>query len=299
MKIGLIDTVLVIVSFLTAISIIYEFPSNNIDPFLWDSFIIFLSIWILVSHFSQKFRIGKHNPYKEILASILISNFIVLSLISLLLLIFSQLKYPVLLIFGTILFTTLMEMILSYLYYSLMHSDFLQEWIGPEYINGNGKNGKPIRKENGFQNSSFPQEILNEQISKDFLTLKKSITEESGDRVAQWLTHQIEIANPRTLLISTETRFNLDNQPENFFSTIVNLARINNIQRINKFFESVNSKLPVGGVFIGCGETYLLRKRRIFKKYPPLLNYFIYSIDFILNRVCPKVKLTRKFFSKS
>ena len=52
----------------------------------------------------------------------------------------------------------------------------------------------------------------------------------------------------------------------------------------------------MGGIFIGCGETYLLRKQRILSKYPPVLNYIIYTIDFLFRRVAPKIKLTRKFY---
>ena len=82
---------------------------------------------------------------------------------------------------------------------------------------------------------------------------------------------------------------------------MINLARINDINRINKFFESVNEKLQHEGIFIGCAETYWLRKEKILSKYPVILNYSIYTFDFFLNRVIPKIKLTRKlyfFFSK-
>lgn len=98
-----------------------------------------------------------------------------------------------------------------------------------------------------------------------------------------------------TLFVATTTRFNIDNQSGDF-QNIVNLKRINDIQRINKFFESANKKLPMGGIFIDSVETYVLRKKRIMKKYPWGLNVFIYSLDFIIKRVFPKLTLTKGIY---
>ena len=92
------------------------------------------------------------------------------------------------------------------------------------------------------------------------------------------------------------SKFNIENQPTDEFNTITNLRRINDIRWINKFFEAVNSKLPVDGIFISCAETYNLRKRRILKKYPPVLNYFYYFFDWCLKRVFPKVFILKKIY---
>ena len=97
-------------------------------------------------------------------------------------------------------------------------------------------------------------------------------------------------------MLSTDTRFNVINYPNGIYSSFVNLQQINNLRRMNKFFETVNTKLTVGGIFIGCGETYTLRKQRILAALPPVINYFVYSIDFIINRVGPKLVMTRKLY---
>ena len=226
----------------------------------------------------------------------LISNFIILAIVSILLVFFTQLKYPRLIIFGTIFLSTIFELIFASLYHAIMQSNFFQEWIVPEHINGNGRNGKTNVKESRSLNNFIVPEISLGLSSENFENLRNSIIEESGNEVADWITSQVDITDLKTLLVATETRFNIDNQPDKHFSTIVNLRRINDIQRINKFFESANAKLPIDGIFIGCGETYTLRKERILKKYPPGLNYIQYTFDFLLKRVCPKIKLTRKIY---
>ncbi|MEZ5073031.1 MAG: sugar transferase [Bacteroidales bacterium] len=68
------------------------------------------------------------------------------------------------------------------------------------------------------------------------------------------------------------------------------------IRQLNKFFESVNHKLPDKGTFIGCAETADLRKKRILAKFPPVLNWIAYTGDYIIKRVFPKFYPTRGIY---
>jgi lipopolysaccharide/colanic/teichoic acid biosynthesis glycosyltransferase len=126
--------------------------------------------------------------------------------------------------------------------------------------------------------------------------MKELIIREAGEHVYNFFIEHVSFCNSKVLVLSTATRFNVENQPENTYNAIINLKHINDIQRINKFFEAVNSKLPLGGTFIGCAETYMIRKRRIMKKYPAVLNAFIYFFDYLLRRVMPKLKMTKKLY---
>lgn len=77
---------------------------------------------------------------------------------------------------------------------------------------------------------------------------------------------------------------------------IVNLHRINDIRRINKFFEEVNQSLPLEGTFVGCVETKAMRKERLLAKYPPVLNWLYYMADFIFKRIFPKVPVLKNIY---
>lgn len=103
------------------------------------------------------------------------------------------------------------------------------------------------------------------------------------------------------LLVSTNTRFNVLSQPLDEYGTIVNLKQINDIRYINKFFEAVNKKLKFRGIFIGRAEVYSTRKKRILSYYFPGINYLVYTFDFIINRLFPKLPFTKQvyfFFTK-
>jgi hypothetical protein len=106
----------------------------------------------------------------------------------------------------------------------------------------------------------------------------------------------VDLADPGVLITSTTTRFNILRQPDKHYSTIVNLKRVNDIRHLNKFFESVNHKLPGGGTFVGCVETADQRRRRVLGKYPPVINWLVYAMDYIIKRIFPKFYPTRGIY---
>lgn len=77
---------------------------------------------------------------------------------------------------------------------------------------------------------------------------------------------------------------------------IINVHKINDINRVNKYFEAVNLKLNDGGIIIGSVEIYRQRKKRILEKYHRIVSYPIYFFDFLLKRVFPKLKLTQGLY---
>jgi hypothetical protein len=102
-----------------------------------------------------------------------------------------------------------------------------------------------------------------------------------------------DVDNP--IIFKTHLIFNIDIL-QNKVQNIINIHRINDIRYINKFFETVNNKLIKGGIFIGCVETFEQRKKRIFKKFPAILAYPYYALDFIFKRAFPKICLTKKLY---
>jgi len=91
---------------------------------------------------------------------------------------------------------------------------------------------------------------------------------------------------------SQETIRNLTSQP----AAIVNLKRLNEIRRINKFLEEANAHLKADSVFIGCAEVSEQRKKRIYSHYPRILGTLVYSFDFILRRMLPKLTWSRGIY---
>ncbi len=126
--------------------------------------------------------------------------------------------------------------------------------------------------------------------------MKPLIIKETSQKSFDFIIQKVDINSEDTLVVATTTSFNIEKQFKQSFKAIINLKKVNDIRRINKFFEAANAKLEDGGIFIGNVETYWLRKKRILKKYPPIINWGFYTADFFVKRVSPKVWGLKKLY---
>jgi lipopolysaccharide/colanic/teichoic acid biosynthesis glycosyltransferase len=139
-------------------------------------------------------------------------------------------------------------------------------------------------------------------ISEDNKTIKSNarlenlILETRSQKTLDLIKRHVDTANSNNLFLNTTSAFNIRKQKKDTFDGIVNLKRINDIRRVNKFFEAANERLENGNIFICCVETKQLRKIRIMRKFWPILSLIYYFFDFILKRVFPKLPITKKIY---
>jgi len=256
-------------------------------PAFAEPFLFFTGVWLFVGILLSKYNLRRANNYREVFIPVMITNITILAIIAILIYSFGAFHYSRLIVFGTILLTTIFEVIISYLYVS-----FKRPVIVPEFDETKIEKPKYYPADKSFTTEKKSDTRYIESREQ----IKQIIIEESSDNVYQYISGFIDVGNPENLVLSTTTRFNIEQLPVNRFKCLVNLHKINGIQRINKFFESVNHKLPFGGIFINCAETYPLRKQRILEKYPVVINYIYYFFDFIFTRVFPKLPVLKKFY---
>jgi lipopolysaccharide/colanic/teichoic acid biosynthesis glycosyltransferase len=111
--------------------------------------------------------------------------------------------------------------------------------------------------------------------------LESIIGRENAERI-EWIN---------TLDIEGETREDLKER-----SGVANTVRINDIRRINKYFEYINRQTENGSYLVVAVETNEARKERLYDKFPVLIKKPDYFLDFILKRVFPKWKPTRAIY---
>ncbi len=127
--------------------------------------------------------------------------------------------------------------------------------------------------------------------------IKSLIINEVGGEAFDFINTNTQFTFKEDVFITaTNTHFNINTLEGHSYREIINLKRVNDFRRINKYFESVNAKLLDGGVFISHVETYAVRKNRILKKLPKPFNYMYYLGDVFLTRIIPKLKLTKKLY---
>jgi len=259
-------------------------------PQYFPPFIFFLSLWLLVSLSIDKYRLHKKTSLRDLMFPVVAGDFIIFSAIVFLILLFQHFDYSRMIVFGTMGLSFLAEVFLIYIYYynrrlsrDAEHFDsFTQNMI-------HTRAGLPVTEQTA--------EILTEKPDQPIVPLNRDLViREAGEEVYAFIARNIDLENQRTLAIATTTSFNILSQPEAYFQAIVNLRVINDFKRVNKFFEAINSRLPQHGLYINCVITNEIRKKRIMRKYPPVLNGIYYFFYFLFMRIFPKLPFTKRIY---
>jgi lipopolysaccharide/colanic/teichoic acid biosynthesis glycosyltransferase len=255
-------------------------------------FIIISLVWITVSLMRDKINSVKIINFAALLNGVVATNLIIVSIIALIMYAFRHEHYSRSVVFGTAILATLQELIIGMVYISYKKAtlqDFEKyanyrrystpsEYELVERNNGNGRHGQPL--------SSLSKNILH-AIEKELgAELAGSVINMAGAGLSE-----------HSAVLSTITVFNISNLPEEKYDYMINLHRINDIKKLDEFICTVNKKLGTGGSFLCCVETKDQRKTRLLKKYPPVLNYIYYCIDFVIKRVFPKFRFTYPLYN--
>jgi len=288
----IIDSIILVISIYFLLYLKYDRVVNILN--IEKTIIYLLVLWVLISALTGKYKIIKSGSLKEILLTIAFSNLVILGLCVILIRISKPFVDFRFIILYSIFVATGLEFIFSYLHVLILKA--LESPFVPEKFNNGEISGVITEKLPLQENLKIAQEeeLLAEYES--FIDLDAIIIEETDQETFNFIRKYFSQKKIHTLITSTTTVFNIYNQSRPKYEVIINLKRINDIQFINKFFEAVNSKLNNGGLFIDWVETYSQRKARILKKFPWGLNYIIYTIDFIIKRIFPKLNLTKQIY---
>ena len=140
---------------------------------------------------------------------------------------------------------------------------------------------KRKRRENANdEHTAKVKELIESLVSKEILEYFESF---------------IDVTSKETIVIKDPYECSKDKTLNNKLN-LVCLSKVNNIKRINKHFELINSKLPYDGVFIGCLETLTARKKRINNNGFSALNNLNIGFEFLFKRVLPKLNITKKYY---
>ena len=248
-------------------------------------FSVMLALWIVASFYFKKYHISRKERLTFLLRNIIFPNLVTLAAVSFIIYAFNTTYFSRMMVLGTFGVATALEIIVFSLYTYLLSST--------EYDTARAFIEKPPTLED---KRKLEATVTHSDIHLDAGTLRDAIIEECGELSEQFIEQHVVLDDVKTLITATLTRFNILRQPDNFYESIVNIRRINDIKDVNMFFESVNSKLPQHGKFICCAETADMRRNRILRKFPPVLNWLAYTGDYIIKRVFPKFKLTSRLY---
>jgi len=145
-----------------------------------------------------------------------------------------------------------------------MKSASLKSFVNPIY-------GKRV------EDKKYPLPTSNEKSREEIVDFENLILGEvCCESVLEFIKNYFDIFDPKTYIGATTTAFNIGKLDSSKVSSVINLKKINDSRYLNKFFESINSKLPNSGLFFGRVETYPNRRKVILSKYPVIINWFVY-----------------------
>ncbi|MEA1885961.1 MAG: sugar transferase [Bacteroidota bacterium] len=283
----LLDIMILAVSFLIMVWIKPASKSHYL-PSHMDFFLILAGLWIVVSIACGKMHRGKIINLRSLFSRTVLCNFLSISIAALLLVALELGGHSRLVMFGTAILATFFELVVGTIFIAVKKASLQDYQPRKDY--------ETIRK---LTEEELVGETDTNAIHEDVYNIVKpeireALIEEYGHEMANGILNISKgKLNGKSRIVATTTQFNIVSLPEKEYEYIINLKRINDIKDLDHFLDTVNHKVMHGGHFLCCVETKDLRKRRILKKFPPVLNYMYYTADFIVKRAFPKLRITK------
>jgi lipopolysaccharide/colanic/teichoic acid biosynthesis glycosyltransferase len=303
----ILDVVIVIASFLFIAKV--RTGTRIILAKYWRSLIPFTLIWIGSGIWGLKYSVKAVANGAEMAKRIIKCNLVAVTIVFGLMYIFRKFYYSRGIVFGTILGSVLIELFLFIgIYYAfrfhrenktyamprlVTRSKALEESQSPKFFL-DSNNAVPTINNDTYvppYSECNPQDSILVPLWKNYLANDQSLFSFVNDYLD--LT---KFSKSRTLVLHSETYFNIQNEEPNTRQIFINLHQINDLRRINLYLIKVNELLMDGGVFICHGKTISQHRNDIYHRYTPYLGFFVYFLDFVFKRVFPKLPILQGWY---
>lgn len=268
--------------FFTFYIVLRFFPLVAKNPFqkYFVPFLVFVSIWFLCGVSFRKYTSYLHSTLKKVLKSIFKSDLLAISLSIIAILFFPALNLSTNVLLSIAVGLFAMEIISALIYFSYHYAIEVEN--------------EEIRPDISLQQNVLKEDKLLDKETR--IRINSLVINEIGSRAGNIITQKVKIGWKNTFVLSTTSIFNVLNLKINQYSTIVNLKKVNDIRGINEFFIAVHDRLPYQGLYVGCFRTKSSYKRDFLRRYPVGLNYVLYSGNYIVKRILPKLGITREIY---
>ena len=106
--------------------------------------------------------------------------------------------------------------------------------------------------------------------------------------------HQID--RSRTAIINADKLQGVELLDGKDYQLILNLHKLNDMRWFNRYFLELHTKLKTNGLFIGKAHTIATHYDYFQSKNNKYIAHFLYTFDFIWNRIFPKLPFTRNVY---
>ncbi|KAF5034298.1 Bacterial sugar transferase [anaerobic digester metagenome] len=275
----------------------------------WRSLIPFILIWIGSGVWGLKFSLQSIANGAELIRRVLKCNAVAVLILFIVMYIFGKFHYSRYIVLGTILVAVMIELFIFIgMYYGLKfhkenksfaatrlitRSEAMEDLQSPKSYLEEQREIPTISNEAYVPpfSQAVPEDSIMIHLFQNYLNAQTELFDFINDYVD--LTR---FGKASTLVLNSETYFNIENEPEGSRHLFLNLHKINDFRRLNAYLIRVNQMLEQGGVFVCNGQTITERKELFYKRFTPYLGRVFYFIDFIYRRVFPKLPILQGWY---
>lgn len=264
-------------------------------PAYFRPFLAFWITWMLISLLGGKYTLNRKKTLVDLLTPVLRIALTTVLLISISVYVFDYYHFSRLIVFGTILLSTGLNVLFIIFYY--LHR---KARISDEFSTSIFNPPTEIDTEHPLLvHGKIEQEDQIKKPKIPFLPLLREKYLSNNIRLFQFLHSNLALDlmdGIRSFVLNTSDNSSVENLEDKSQQFLLNLHRLNDHRRVNKYFILINQKLRYNGVFVSCADTLGIRFDRIFKKYPVYFAWFCYSVDALFRRVFPKLPVFKEIY---
>lgn len=306
----LLDIGIILFSFLAVAK--FKTGTRAIIANYWRSLIPFITVWVVSGYLGRKHSFSKMESGSVLVKRILKSDLIATFILLVLMFVFKKFHYSRSIVFGTIMGVAAIEVFLFIgIYYTFRFHRENKPFAATGLVT-RSKEMENLQAPKFFIDVEHGIEVIPSISDEEYIPpFAKAIPENSimvplfqnylkNEReLLEFINDFIEINRfslDKSLILDSETFFNIENEPKNSKHLFINLHKINDFRRVNRYFIRVNEMLEDGGVFICRGQTIVQRRKSFYQKYTPYLGVFLYGGDFLFRRVMPKLPILQGWY---
>lgn len=275
----------------------------------WRSLIPFILIWIGSGVWGLKYSMKSVANGADLIKRLLKCDAVAIMVLFVAMYVFGKFYYSRYIVFGTILGVMAIELFIFIgAYYALKfhkenqsfattrlvtRSKAMEDMQSPKFYLDEAREIPSISNEAYIPpfSKAIPEDSIMVPLFQKYLSGQTELLDFINDYVD--LTR---FGKAHSLVLNTETFFNIQNEAQRSRHLFINLHKINDFRRLNAYLIRVNEMLECGGVFICNGQTITERKELFYKRYTPYLGRLLYAFDFIYRRVFPKLPILQGWY---
>ena len=135
-------------------------------------------------------------------------------------------------------------------------------------------------------------------VAKEKKEGKREIIEQIGGEAYEYISRHASFDDPHLFNIPNNNGALSKTSKNKPFETIINFNKLNTLEKFNEYVAEINFRLVKNGLFIGCCETGVLKRKHVFSKFSSPVNQIIFSFYYIFHRVFPKLIVFRQIYAQ-